>query len=121
MGYTGITIKGGRATPEQRKSLILEEISHQVLEYYDTGKGVVYCAVVGSTGIFGAVVLYHNKPGEIMIKVMSEDEGPLYYDCPQSILRRLTAPPTGYGLIWRNNCQRVINIKAKKEARKLFA
>ena len=39
------------------------------------------------------------------MKVMSEDMGPFYYDCPESILRLLSPTDNQYALEWRRQCR----------------
>lgn len=73
--------------------------------------GVYYAAVErsdGKYGTFGAVILvdvdeslYYN----ISIKVMSEDMGPAYYDCPASILALLSETDNEFALEWRERCR----------------
>ena len=62
-----------------------------------TGESVVYAEV--------CLTSYHQKDGCFMIKSMSDDMHPYYYDCPKHILDKLTAPYNDSAKEWREKCE----------------
>ena len=54
-----------------------------------------------------------DPQGYFMVKSMSEDMGPYYYDCPKHILDKLTAPYNDAAREWREKCA------AKREKRRI--
>ena len=84
--------------------------------------GVYYAAVErtdGKYGTFCAVILadvgerdYYN----ISIKVMSDDMGPAYYDCPASILALLSETDNEFALEWRARCREEVRKKKAHSA-----
>ena len=61
----------------------------------------------------------YNKDGYFMIKSMTENSGPYYYDCPKRILDRLDPPTTDYSREWRMKCAEKRAFKQKNEILKL--
>lgn len=54
--------------------------------------------------IFAEVILTEFKDGDIFIKDMTEDEGPLYWNCPKKILDKLTEANSETAKNWREKC-----------------
>lgn len=52
----------------------------------------------------GYVFLTSVKDGMFYYKDISEDMGPGYYDCPESILKLLSETHSEYALNWRKHC-----------------
>jgi hypothetical protein len=71
---------------------------------------VVYIAteftnkILGETKVMGTVVLTENKNGEFGYKIMDEDMGPFYYDCPPKILKLLSPTDCKQASEWRQKC-----------------
>nr|WP_303180691.1 hypothetical protein [Lachnoclostridium phocaeense] len=71
--------------------------------------GAVYYAAVKmpSLDVIGVVILTTTDKKNycnISIKVISEDMGPCYYDCPQSILELLSPTVNEWARSWRDKC-----------------
>lgn len=75
-----------------------------------TGESVVY-AVVALTSM--------SKDGYFMIKTMSDDMGPCYYDAPKHLLDKLTAPHNDWAREWREKCAAKRKSVHHKELNKL--
>ena len=68
--------------------------------------------------VFAVVSLTSTKTDDgfnFGYKSMTEDMGPGYYDCPESILNLLSPTDDEYALEWREKCRE--RIKKKKEGR----
>lgn len=79
-------------------------------------QAVMYAAIQHPKGYtFGLVVLINDrvengKRREIFYKEMDESQGPNYYDCPESVLSRLSPVEslqgsTEYAKGWRDKCR----------------
>ena len=95
------------------------EVKFRILEMKKIGK-VVYIATEYTkkqnmeTRIFGTVVLTENSDGEFGYKIMDEEMGPCYYDCPAKILNLLTPPLNNNAKCWRELCWLQVQQKAQK-------
>ena len=59
--------------------------------------------------VWCAICLTKVKDGEFYCKDMDETMGPLYYDCPKSILNLLSETDNKYALKWRQKCREKLN------------
>jgi hypothetical protein len=109
MGWDGVKLpKQGRA---EALAYVLGYIKHEVKQAYATDDAI-YLAVKQPDDVdyhpgkvIGLVVAYHHRDdGMTLFKFMGEDEGPYYTDAPPSLIRKLTAPATGYAKRWRQDC-----------------
>ena len=89
-----------------------EVIEIAVVDGFD-GEKVAYCAYATHVEVrspkdhvAGMVVLINTKQekGSIGYKDMHECEGPLYRECPASILEKLTEPVGQFAWSWRKEC-----------------
>lgn len=71
----------------------------------------------GEKSISAVVFRTHVKDGFFYYKDMSETMGPCYYDCPESILKKLSPIESEYANAWREQCWE--KIKRTKTARKM--
>ena len=69
-----------------------DEKEHSIYVPIDDGK------------VRGYVFLTSVKDGMFYYKDISEDMGPGYYDCPESILKLLSETHSEYALNWRKHC-----------------
>jgi len=88
----------------------------EILDYYKDSKFEIidlscqgrenYAATRNNeTGqIFAEVILTEFKDGQIYIKDMTENEGPLYWSCPKRILNKLTETSCETAKNWRKKC-----------------
>lgn len=79
-----------------------EEFKDKVDEYKDKVFAIVFITSVDNKD-------YHFN---FSYKDMSEDMGPCYYDCPNSILKLLTPTNEEFAIAWRNAC--IEKIEKKK-------
>lgn len=54
--------------------------------------------------VWGIVFLTSVEKGMFYYKDMSEDMGPCYYDCPETILKLLSETDSKWALEWRQKC-----------------
>lgn len=87
---------------------------------------VVYLATrrtnkaTGESEVWAEVCLTRWDPkGYFMIKSMSEDVGPYYYDCPKHIMDKLTAPYNDSAKEWREKCEEKRRVNQQSELKKL--
>lgn len=92
-----------------------DNLRYSCLEARIVHFGELYGAVerldkaTGERKVFAVVVLLHFEPQArdgftFGYKDMSEDMGPYSYDCPQSILEKLTLTTNQYANEWRAKC-----------------
>jgi hypothetical protein len=75
---------------------------------------VVYCAVEHpSRGIFGVVVKLLRDRGDWNYRIMSENEGPFFFDCPARILARLSENSDENSINWRQKCRERLALSRK--------
>jgi hypothetical protein len=55
--------------------------------------------------VYAVVAIVERKGGNITYKLLSEDDGPFYYDCPNSVFSLLTTPRTENAGLWRFKVQ----------------
>lgn len=85
-------------------------IGEGVISIVDRG-AVVYAAVKTGAEVAAVVALMDHAatgPGGrrvYRVKLMSEREGPLYWDAPPHFLKTLTAPANHYAATWRRRCE----------------
>jgi hypothetical protein len=67
---------------------------------------VYYSAVkkISDNVVFATIVLIDTRGGEIGYKSLDEGSGAYEYNCPKTILDRLTSPRNHYAYIWREIC-----------------
>ncbi len=63
--------------------------------------------------VIGVVILTEYENGEFMYKEMTEESGPSYEKCPNSVLKALTPTNNEWALIWRKRCE---EFNARKKA-----
>ena len=74
----------------------------------------------GEVVVYGEVCLTRWDPkGFFMIKSMSEDMGPYYYDAPKHLLDKLTEPYNESAKEWREKCVAKRAAAQKSEIKKL--
>lgn len=74
----------------------------------------------GESEVWAEVCLTRWDPkGYFMVKSMSEDMGPYYFDCPKHILDKLTAPYNDSAKEWREKCELRRQQNRKSELKKL--
>jgi len=66
--------------------------------------GVVYAAVRVGAKVVGAVGVIDG----LGYKLMSEEEGPYYYDCPAEVLDALSPTTAEFALKWRQRCEALV-------------
>jgi len=98
----------------------------EVMAYIDnTNFKVLQCSLVGSIAymavqdnsngnIFGVVAKTYVDKFDFGIKLMEDNEHPYYYDCPVSILKKLTPTDSNNARQWRDKCWSNYNAKKKK-------
>lgn len=68
------------------------------------------------------VILLGYEDGEGWYKDMDETVGPCYYDCPTSVLDRLSPTDSEYAMEWRRECYaRARKAKARERARRALS
>lgn len=73
-----------------------------------------YAALKRDDGtIYGLVVKTEKDRGEFSYKPIHENEGPYYYDCPNSILKLLSPTDNEFALKWRKLCKEKEEFKKK--------
>lgn len=95
-------------------SIVKGAIKHSVVG------NIVYYAAKSSADpeiTFVGVAKLTKDGNSFGIKHMSEDMGPYYFDCPESILK-LSTLNTAYAIEWRQKCR---DVRAAKAAAKTFA
>lgn len=104
------------------QQVILPTINGDVLGITNTGKkskhfakAVSYIAVRNEDDSVSAsvVLIIHRKDQdtEYCFKIVSENECPFYFSCPQHILDLLSATKDENAQIWRNYCFNNLNRK----------
>lgn len=74
----------------------------------------------GKFEVYAVVALTHmDDHGYFMVKTMSEDMGPYYYDAPKRLLDKLTAPYNDSAREWREKCAEKRKSGYHKELNKL--
>lgn len=104
----------GKGKSEVLKSCLVGRVVYlavKLTDYENPQRNCVYAGVC-LTGVHG---------NEFSYKDMCESEGPVYYDCPSSILNLLTDTQEQYAIEWRKKCREEIEKKkmAKKDANSL--
>ena len=119
MGYTSISMdQVGRSTEEIKEFLVREwegSGHYKVIECSKVGN-IVYQAVksLENGEVFASVTITSFEQGEFFWKVITEDMGPVYYNCPQKILNNLSPTKNKYALSWRAKCENVAISKRAK-------
>jgi hypothetical protein len=111
MGYTITPVSKNITTEAFLKSQI-ETPSREVIKIGKGKKGFnnfvpYYLAVTekGSERVYAVVAIVERKNGNLTYKFIGEDEGPFYYDCPDSVFSLLTTPRTENAGLWRFKVQ----------------
>jgi hypothetical protein len=78
--------ENGRVVKDEAGHIVAEDIPENELE------------------TFAVVFLTQVEKGMFYYKDMSETMGPCYYDCPKSILKKLSPTTNQYALEWRAKC-----------------
>lgn len=82
--------------------------------YSSMVNSVYYAAMKGSGNeIYGLVCLTTITDGHFSYKPITEDMGPHYYNCPNTVLRRLTPTTNNWALEWREKCKANNQFKRK--------
>ncbi len=93
--------------------------SSQILDCKVKNK-VAYIACKRDEKVFAVVCLLNYRPKDYYnfgYKDMDETMHPYYYDCPTSILDKLTATDNRHSLEWRENCYK--NMLKNEETKSL--
>lgn len=108
MGYTSTALQH-KETPRQH---ILRKYANNGWDVLDESMsgGAHYALLFDpKTGEYLLAVMLHSvRDGEITTKGLSEDDGPLHYDCPARMLdklEKLHEPRTQYAKEWRKECR----------------
>lgn len=86
-----------------------QAVEHELRGYEIRAAGwvnnVYYAAVEIKPGeVMGLVLLTRKEKGELLVKTMSEDMGPYYYDAPVKVLKALSPTEHANSLAWRARC-----------------
>lgn len=106
--------------PYDRRAICRRSISDRYEVVKDAVVGTTYYGAIRckETGeVYAVVVLTHvdrNGYCNFGMKWMDEECGPLYYDCPETILRELSPTTNKYALEWREKCREKRNDPGKK-------
>lgn len=110
---------------DEQKNCESAEYKWEVIDSAIKGT-TVYLAIrrtnktTGEIEVWGEVCLTRWDPkGYFMIKSMSEDMGPYYYDAPKHLLDKLTEPYNDSAREWREKCEEKRNAAQKSEIKKL--
>lgn len=125
MGWTTTALPWNRKMTDELKRMFTWESdthTHQVLASSLVRFRTWYAAVEriekgsNSREVIAVVVLVHVHPrsGEYSYKDMSEDAGPCERECPERILKLLTATTNPTALRWRADCQARFANKSKR-------
>lgn len=68
------------------------------------GNNLYYAFKAQNGKIHGCVAITKYRDGEVLVKDMTEDMGPGYYDCPASILKILSPTDDVFAKEWRERC-----------------
>lgn len=71
---------------------------------YGTMSDVVYCVWKKEDKIFAMVHVITISNDMVCWTSMTEGMGPFYYNCPKSIIDKLTDTDSEYAKKWRKNC-----------------
>jgi hypothetical protein len=107
MGWTGEHGNGPGRSAEDLKAYFEKEFGLPIVKGAVRG-GVYYAAVQSARKpgcVFGLVVLMETSDGEFRYKEMSEEMGPYYFDCPESVLDELTPTEDKTAETWRAKCR----------------
>lgn len=107
MGWTGTPGKT-YTKKDEREQVVYENLAKGSVEDIAASRRDTYVAAKSpKTGKVQALVfVFSNRKGEGMYKIMGEEEGPFYYNCPQRILNKLTEPaPNLVAAEWRQTCR----------------
>ena len=130
MGWTTTSLPYGRKMTDYLKKMFTwesETHTHRVLESSLVRFHTWYAAVEriekgsNSREVIAVVTLGSNHPrsGEFSYKDMSEDAGPCERECPEKILKLLTATTNQYATRWRADCWQNINNRKKRKRKPL--
>ena len=96
------------------------------VERHNTAQYVGYVAFRYATGtrarnyygdkVMCLVILLGYHDGEGWYKDMDETVLPCYYDCPESVLSKLSAPDGEGAVTWREECHKRNRAKARRDA-----
>lgn len=126
MGWTGRYLDGCPKGQERIDAAVRQEgynytDASRRSEIIDSAirNGTVYLAVRYTDTendieeVYGVVILTHYNKGLFTTKSMSENMGPVYYDCPVHILERLSPTENEHAKTWRDMCRKVREKKNK--------
>jgi len=122
MGTTGYIKYDDETIAQFIERVEFSDDRYQVLDSSVKGN-VAYLAVLYKpTGaVEGAVVTIERDSEDrerVWLKVIWEDMGPYYYDCPRRIIAKLTPTQSTHAQTWRDNCAAFQ--RKKKEATDLL-
>jgi hypothetical protein len=90
----------------ERNGLTLYD--HEEVKYDSHSVFYAMISLAGMNYKTAIVVTFDLLDGEVCYKLLSEQAGPLYYNCPRRILDKLTPvkalPDQGYAQKWRDQC-----------------
>lgn len=111
MGWDGFLIDTEEITKEKAIEILKEHIGFELLDYeviqnkFLEENFHVYFATEENGKVIGGVVLIKFDDGEFAYKVLTEDMGPHFYDCPARILNKLSDTDSRWAMQWRNKCR----------------
>jgi hypothetical protein len=129
MGWDSLRLDGQMTVAKAVKFLKNDFREHEFIEVkavkadkYDECKYVLYAALRKNGETFGCVFLvnwtnynsrYTNASCDFSYKVMEEGLGPFYYDCPESVLDKLSPTDNERALRWREACRKTNEAKVQ--------
>jgi len=101
MGWDGCSAWKSRADVKQDVIAGWTRRGATVLGQYIAGDEFWYVVEEANGERFLALTLIRNEGGWVK-KTLSEDEGPYYYECPDSLLALVGPPKTKFAKAWRS-------------------
>lgn len=73
-------------------------------------EAIAYCLVhLGQNRTYILVVKLQEIDGDMITKGIPEESVPAYYECPERILVKASAPESDYAYLWRKKCRDIRN------------
>lgn len=116
MGWNGLTYMDLRydKTGKLDRKKTMDDIYEEVLVHSAMVGRFYYAALKSNNGsIYAIVSITTLDKGEFSYKTMHENEGPYYYNCPNSVLKLLSPTNNEYALKWRKLCKETEKFKKK--------
>jgi hypothetical protein len=94
--------------------LMKKELTGEILDY-SFKWSTMYAALKVNDAVTGVVVLLKYFDDEVQYKVIKEEDGPNYFDCPKRIVKLLTPATNDLAKAWRETIIGDTTPKVKKE------